>query len=247
VESVDPRVKPGDDGVEEAGVSERSNRLFAIIQALRRARRPVTSADLADKLEVTPRTIYRDIAALQSMRVPIEGEAGIGYIMRAGFDLPPLMFNADEVEAIVVGMALLRRTGDKGLLDAAESVRGKIASVLPADDGRRIEAGNLHVSSWGAKAPAAIDLKAVRRAIRDEQKLLITYRNEQGASSSRTVQPLAIVYYVEVVVLAAWCERKRDFRHFRLDRITACMLKKAWFRGQGDGLRAKWQAAQKLP
>nr|WP_298686993.1 YafY family protein [uncultured Dongia sp.] len=228
-------------------MSERSNRLFAIIQALRRARRPVTSADLAEKLEVTARTIYRDIAALQSMRVPIEGEAGIGYVMRAGFDLPPLMFNADEVEAIVVGMALLRRTGDKGLLDAAESVRGKIASVLPVDDGRRIDAGNLHVSSWGVKASAAIDLKAVRRAIRDEQKLLISYRNEQGASGSRTVQPLAIVYYVEVVVLAAWCERKRDFRHFRLDRITGCTFKKAWFRGQGEDLRTKWQAAQKLP
>jgi len=228
-------------------MSERSNRLFAIIQALRRARRPVTSADLAEKLEVTPRTIYRDIAALQSMRVPIEGEAGIGYVMRAGFDLPPLMFNADEVEAIVVGMALLRRTGDKGLLDAAESVRGKIASVLPADDGRRIEAGNLHVSPWGAKAPVAIDLKAVRRAIRDEQKLSITYRNEQGVSSSRTVQPLAIVYYVEVVVLAAWCERKKDFRHFRLDRITACAVTKARFRGEGDALRARWQAVQRLP
>lgn len=228
-------------------MSERSNRLFAIIQALRRARRPVTSAGLAEKLEVTPRTIYRDIAALQSMRVPIEGEAGIGYVMRPGFDLPPLMFNADEVEAIVVGMALLRRTGDKGLQEAADSVRSKIASVLPADGTRQIEGGNLRVSSWGAAAPAVVDLKALRRAIRDEQKLLITYRNEQGVSSRRTVQPLAIVYYVEVVVLAAWCERQADFRHFRLDRIAACTMKKAWFRGQGDSLRAKWQAVQRLP
>ena len=110
----------------------RSDRMFEIIQLLRRAEKPMTAQALADALEVVPRTIYRDIAVLQGMRVPIEGEAGIGYVMRRGFDLPPLMFTAEEVEAIVVGLALLRRTGDLGLQAAAGRVSGKIAEVLPA-------------------------------------------------------------------------------------------------------------------
>src|ERR1700687_1998827 len=109
----------------------RSNRMFEIIQLLRSAHGPMTSNELAEPCEVAPRTIYRDIASLQAMRVPIAGEAGIGYVMRAGFDLPPLMFTTEEVEAIVVGLALLQRTGDVGLQGAAETIGAKIAAVLP--------------------------------------------------------------------------------------------------------------------
>ena len=218
----------------------RSNRLFEVIQVLRGARRPLTAEAIAERLEVTKRTIYRDIAALQGMRIPIEGEAGIGYVMRRGFDLPPLMFDADEVEAIVVGLALLQRTGDRGLLMAAASVGAKIAQVLPQETGRTIDSNALQVSKWGAAA-TAIDMKAVRRAIRDERKLHLSYLDSGERTTKRTVKPIAIVYYIEVAVLAAWCELRRDFRHFRIDRITACKPMSERFAGEGAKLRALWE------
>lgn len=207
----------------------------------------MTAQTLADTLEVTPRTIYRDIAALQSMRVPIDGAAGIGYVMRAGFDLPPLMFDADEIEAIVVGMALLHRTGDKGLRAAAGRISGKIAEVLPKESRGAVEGSALFVSRWGAQAPAIVDMKALRAAIRDERKLRIAYLDEKQQRTQRTIKPIAIVYYVEVVVLAAWCELRRDFRHFRLDRIAACKALRSGFGGEGARLRTAWAALHALP
>jgi predicted DNA-binding transcriptional regulator YafY len=218
----------------------RSDRLFEVIQLLRRASKPMTAQRLAERLEVTKRTIYRDIVALQSMRIPIEGEAGIGFMMRRGFDLPALMFDADEVEAIVVGLALLQRTGDRGLNLAAESVAAKIADVLPAETGRAMRRNSLTVSRWGT-ATTGLDMKAVRRAIREERKLRLDYIDGGARSTLRTVKPIAVVYYVEVTVLAAWCELRDDFRHFRVDRIAACKHLAAWFTGEGDGLRTLWE------
>ena len=218
----------------------RSNRMFEVIQVLRAARKPLTAEAIAERLEVNKRTIYRDIAALQAMRIPIEGEAGIGYVMRRGFDLPPLMFDADEVEAIVVGLALLQRTGDRGLLSAAGSVGEKIAQVLPADRGDAIAAHALRVSKWGAAA-AAIDMKAIRRAIREERKLRLGYVDVGDRTTQRNVKPIAIVYYVEVAVLAAWCELRGDFRHFRIDRIMSCTFLSERFVGEGNRLRKTWE------
>ena len=190
----------------------RSDRMFEIIQLLRRAEKPTTAQALADALEVVPRTIYRDIAVLQGMRVPIEGEAGIGYVMRRGFDLPPLMFTAEEVEAIVVGLALLRRTGDLGLQAAAGRVSGKIAEVLPRD--RDLDDPPLYVSRWGSAPPEGVDLQMIRRAIREEEKLWIAYEDSAARRSERTVKPLAILYYIEVVVLTAWCEMRQRLPPF---------------------------------
>jgi len=224
----------------------RSERMFEIIQLLRSAKTPRTAASLAEALEVTPRTVYRDIAALQAMRVPIAGEAGVGYVMRRGFDLPPLMFSTEEVEAIVVGLALLRRTGDLGLLAAAESVGRKIALVLPEEPGRRLHEESLQVSAWGAKPPR-IDLRLLRRAVHEEQKLYLVYEDEEGRRTERTVRPLAIVYYVAVNVLAAWCELRRDFRHFRLDRIQACAATGERFAREGEKLRASWRLLHRIP
>lgn len=225
----------------------RSDRLFDIIQILRAARRPVRAIDLAQALEVTERTIYRDIAALQGMRVPVAGAAGIGYVMRAGFDLPPLMFDAEEIEAIIVGMALLRRTGDRGLQNAAQKVSGKIAAVLPPDRSAALDVTRLRVSQWGVATAFRVDLGAIRRAIRDERKLRIAYTDERGRSSTRQIRPIAIVYYIEVVVLAAWCEKRRAFRHFRADRVTDCRILKEDFKGAGDSLRAAWSAEHQAP
>jgi predicted DNA-binding transcriptional regulator YafY len=222
----------------------RSDRLFEIIQLLRRAKRPLTADRLAETLEVATRTIYRDIAALQAMRVPIAGEAGVGYLMRPGFDLPPLMFSSDEVEAIVVGLALLRRTGDRGLQHAARSVGRKIGDVVPKELEATISRPSLYVSDFGA-APS-IDLQRLRGAIRAERKLALVYMDSESHETRRTVLPLAIFYYVEAVVLVAWCELRDDFRHFRVDRIAHCIELDDRFKARGDELRERWRAAYKV-
>jgi len=135
----------------------RSSRLFEIIQLLRGASAPTTAQAIAEALEVNKRTIYRDIASLQAMRVPIEGEAGIGYVMRAGFDLPPLMFTADEIEAIVVGLSLLGRTSDTNLQTAAARIIGKLADVLPVGSDASLSGRSLQVSHWNAVPAASAD------------------------------------------------------------------------------------------
>lgn len=216
----------------------RSTRMFEIIQTLRSARGPLTADAIAAQLEVTKRTVYRDIAALQAQRVPIEGEAGIGYIMRPGFDLPPLMFTSEEVEAITVGLAMLRRTGDEGLVQAAARVSAKIADVLPGGGARELP---LHVSEWSDMLPARIDMDMVRAAIRDEEALTLDYRDGKASVTRRSVLPLALTYNIQTQILLAWCEMRENFRHFRIDRIDRCALAGHRFRGQGDGLRAMWE------
>ncbi len=232
----------------------RTDRLFEIIQLLRSTSRPLTARRIAEDLETSSRTIYRDIAALQSMRVPIEGEAGVGYVMRSGFDLPPLMFSAEETEAIMVGLALVKRTGDVGLQRSALSVGRKIAHVLPTEQVTPIVNGALKVSSWEAIPPSRIDLRSTRDAIRNEEKLQITYCDledkrtyREDKRTYRRVWPLAIIYYIELIVLAAWCELHEDFRHFRADRITACSLTGDRFVGQGEAMRARWSGLHTMP
>lgn len=224
----------------------RSSRLFEIIQILRRATAPVPARAIADSLEVSKRTIYRDVITLQAMRVPIEGEAGVGYVMHAGFDLPPLMFTADEVEAIVVGLSLLGRTGDADLLAAASRVSRKIADVLPDAADSRIDGSPLHVSHWNEIPPAMVEYRVIRRAIREERKLHLHYQDAEARSTERTVRPIALVYYVDSVLLAAWCELREDFRHFRVDRMSACESTDSVFKGESDLLREKWRARHEL-
>jgi predicted DNA-binding transcriptional regulator YafY len=223
----------------------RSTRMFEIIQLLRRAKQPLTAGAMAAQLEVTKRTVYRDIAALQAMRVPIEGEAGIGYLMRPGFDLPPLMFTAEEVEAISVGLALLGRTGDRGLVKAAQQAGQKIASILPQASRSGFEGSHLRTSTWHAMPECRIDPAILREAIRAEAKLAIHYEDGTGRCTERIIQPLAIIYYIEVAIIAAWCEWRSDFRHFRIDRIAACTPTGAHFTGTGEALRQRWGAAIK--
>jgi predicted DNA-binding transcriptional regulator YafY len=194
----------------------RADRLFDIIQLLRTASRPVTALTLAQELEVTQRTIYRDIATLQARRIPIEGAPGLGYVLRRGFDLPPLMFTNDEIDAIVVGARLLQRTGDIDLQEAAARVISKIEIVLPETLRAHLAAPTSLVSTRGA--PAA-DLSLIREAIREEQKLRVEYVDEQGRQTTRLIWPFAVAYYVEATLIRAWCELRNDFRHFRADRI----------------------------
>ncbi len=211
----------------------RTERLFEIIQILRSESRVVTAAELADRLEVSPRTVYRDIQALQAMRTPIEGEAGVGYVIGPEYDLPPLNFSIEEIEAIAVGLSLVAQTGDRGLCRAALQVSRKI------DAGRSAMRG-LRVSERNPVVPEAADPNLIRAAIRDEQKLDIAYTDEQGHATARRVRPFAVVYYVQSMLMAAWCELRSDYRHFRIDRIEACDETGVYFKGEGEALRNQW-------
>jgi predicted DNA-binding transcriptional regulator YafY len=225
----------------------RADRLFDIIQALRAAKRPMTAADLAEQLEVTKRTIYRDIATLQARRVPVEGAAGLGYVLRQGFDLPPLMFTPDEIEAIVVGARLIRRTGDPGLQAAASSVLSKVTVALPPHLRDHLDLPPVYVSPYGAHPPTAVDLGEVRQAIRDRHKLLLDYVDGDGARSQRVIWPLAIAYFVEVTLVCGWCELRRDHRNFRADRITQLRSLPEAFPADDGKLLQDWLARIQAP
>jgi len=217
---------------------QRTDRLFEIIQILRSETRVITANEIAARLEVSVRTIYRDIQTLQSMRTPIEGEAGVGYLMRQGYDLPPLNFNVEEIEAIVVGLSLVAQTGDRGLQRAAQQVSRKI-------DALRGSLESLQVSERGALVPEAVDVDLIRSAIREEYKLELRYRDVNDNESQRRVLPLAIIYYVHAMLLVSWCELRADFRHFRLDRVLACSALEADFKGQGEHLREQWKLLER--
>lgn len=216
-------------------------RQFDIIQALRGARQPLTAHALADELGVSIRTIYRDIGRLQAARVPIEGEAGIGYMMRSGFDVPALALDQDEIDALVVGLSMVDRTGDASLSEVAARVRRKLASAIdPADTGEASYSGTL-ASGWHAVASPAVDPGTIRAAIHGARKISMTYRNEKGDESTRIIRPVALVYYIEAMVVAAWCELRADFRHFRLDRIMSMTVLDDSFSDEAANLRETWQ------
>lgn len=220
----------------------KASRLFEIIQILRLAKKPVTAQEIADSLEVVPRTIYRDIAALQAMRVPVEGGRGIGYILRPGFHLPPLMFSIEEMEAVVLALALLERTGDPGLKDAAKGLSRKIAGSVPEPLREVLEAKRLF--AWGSVVdrPAFIDLDMVRRAVRSERKLWLRYRDERGVETERVIWPLALIYYSQWMNIVAWCELRQSLRHFRADRVSESRDTEEFFKGRGETLRQSWMA-----
>src|SRR5271165_5664780 len=218
----------------------RADRLFDIIQVLRATSHPVTAAALADELEVTVRTVYRDVATLQSRRVPIEGAPGIGYMLRRGFDLPPLMFTTEEIAAIAVGARLVARTGDPGLQDAAESVLSKVTVVLPEALRAQLAAAPFFVSASGAPVPESVDLSTVREAIRDERKLHVAYVDEKGARTQRTIWPIAVAYYVQATLIGAWCELRLDYRHFRADRVTEMTVLDECYPSDNGRLMAEW-------
>jgi predicted DNA-binding transcriptional regulator YafY len=218
----------------------RADRLFDIIQALRGAKGPMTATDLAARLEVTPRTIYRDIATLQARQIPIDGAAGLGYLLRRGFDLPPLMFTAEETEAILVGALLTRRTGDPGLKAAADNVLSKIAAILPSALQGQMTSPSFFVSEHGASEPAVADLALIRRAIRTRNKLEIDYLDREGEPTSRRIWPIAVAYFVEVTLVCAWCELRNDYRHFRADRIQSLKVSEETFSTDGGKLLKDW-------
>jgi predicted DNA-binding transcriptional regulator YafY len=199
----------------------RTERLFALMDALRRHRRPVTAASLADELRVSLRTIYRDVQVLIGLGAPIDGEAGLGYLLRPGFFLPPLMFSEDELEALVLGARWVARQRDAALAQAASNALAKIAAASPKDLRDAMANTGLWVAPIAKDAGGVTDVKLVREAIRREHKLRIAYVAETGASTERAIWPIAMAFFERRQTVAAWCELRGAFRHFRTDRITA--------------------------
>jgi len=197
----------------------RADRLFHIVQLIR-GRRLTTAAFLAQRLEVSERTVYRDVADLQHQGVPIEGEAGVGYRLGAGFDLPPMMFTQDEAKALVASVRLAEAWLDPALARAAQEALGKVLPVLPAD--ARVAAESLAVFAppVGLAPQAQRMLQTLREAVQGRRKLFIHYRDQDGKPSRRTLRPLGCFYWGKVWTLAAWCEERQDFRSFRIDRVV---------------------------
>jgi predicted DNA-binding transcriptional regulator YafY len=198
----------------------RADRLFQIVQFLRGGRL-VTARSLAEKLEVSERTIYRDMADLIGSGVPIDGEAGVGYLLRAGFDVPPLMFTRDEVAALVAGARLIRAFGGAAMARASEEALIKIAAVLP--EAGRAAADEVPIHAFQIQSdPALRDrIDALDRMVTARLRVEMTYQDAGGAESTRTVRPLGLWFWGRTWTLVAWCELRQDFRMFRLDRMTA--------------------------
>jgi predicted DNA-binding transcriptional regulator YafY len=223
----------------------RSDRLFDIIQQLRTATQPTTAATLAAALEVTVRTVYRDVATLQARRVPIEGAPGIGYVLRKGFDLPPLNFTIDEIEAIAVGARMVHRLKDPKLQQAAQSVLAKVTVAVPERLRPHIADAPIYVSPGMTAEAQGADLAEVRAAIRDSRKLYIAYADEQGRRTNRTVWPIAMAYYVDVTLIGAWCELRAGYRNFRVERIASSRVLEEHFDQDNGRLFREWSALPK--
>lgn len=216
----------------------KTERLFEIIQILRAAKKPILAIDIARSLEVSIRTVYRDIAHLQARRVPIHGAAGVGYVMRSGYDLPPLAFNVDEGEAIMVGLSMVSRTGDQGLWTSAKSAARKLQDVAPS-------VCHLIASSWGGSATRTGVATVIRQAIRTERKLRLKYRAADAVLTDRTVWPLAMIYYCDNEILVSWCELRAAVRHFRVDRMLSCEFLDEYFTGDGAHILLDWKLTMK--
>lgn len=225
----------------------RASRLLYLLQVLRRHRRPVTAGALAGELGVSVRTIYRDIGALVGQSAPIEGEAGIGYVLRPGFLLPPLMFGDEEIEALVLGLRFVAQRGDDALARAAANAAAKIGAVLPNDLQTFAAATGLLAGPAEAIAEPSVDLAVLRQAIRAERKLRLSYTDGHGRASVRTVWPIALAFFDRSRVLAAWCEARGDFRHFRADRIGAAELLPERYPRRRATLLKDWRDQEGVP
>lgn len=201
----------------------RSQRLLQLIQLLREHRNPVSAAVLAEQLQISVRTVYRDIDTLNAQGASIEGEAGIGFQLRGGFLLPPMMWNADEIEAIILGARWVSRIPDEPMQQATTSILAKLQAVLPEQQQHLFE----HTTLFAINHWLPVDqqfVKLIRLATRQQKKLRIHYINEQQRSDERIIWPVSIGYFQDRMLLAAWCELRQDFRHFRLDRVQDCQV-----------------------
>lgn len=219
----------------------RAERLLTLVQILRASRHPVAGQRLAQELSISLRTLYRDIATLQAQGADIRGEPGVGYILRPGFLLPPLMFTEEELDALMLGMRWVTKQADPALARAALEVLAKAEAVLPPAAAERLGKTALFAASPSPRSGYQFEAKRLRDAIRQEKKARLVYVSEKAVETERIVWPLGIGYFEDVQILAAWCESRRDFRHFTLDRIRSLVTLNDGFAGQGGWLLAQWR------
>jgi predicted DNA-binding transcriptional regulator YafY len=224
----------------------RAERLLELMQVLRRHRRPVSGALLARALGISLRTLYRDIASLQAQGAHIDGEPGMGYLLRPGFMLPPLMFSEEEIEALVLGSRWVADRADTELASAARNLLAKIGAVLPPDLRHELDSSALLVGPGAPLAAGDAELPKIRRAIRAQRKIEIRYRDTKGEETRRTIWPFALGFFDRVRVVAAWCELRRDLRHFRTDRIVALEVSKTPYPRARQALLKEWRANQRI-
>jgi len=224
----------------------RSERLLTLLQTLRRYRRPIRGAALAAETGVSLRTLYRDIASLQAQGAMIEGEAGVGYVLKPGFLLPPMMFSQDEIEALVLGSRWVARAAEPRLASAGTDAIAKIAAVLPDDMREAIDQATLLVGPRRGGEDRA-DLTVIRKTIRSERILDMHYSDEHGAVTTRRVWPFALSYLEQVRVMVAWCELRQDFRHFRTDRIIDMTPQEVRYPKRRAALVKEWRERQGFP
>ncbi|MCD6026151.1 MAG: YafY family transcriptional regulator [Solimicrobium sp.] len=222
----------------------RSQRLLNLIQILRRHRFPVTGTTLAAEVGISLRTLYRDIATLQEQGANIDSEPGLGYILRPGFMLPPLMFSEEEIEALVLGSRWVAKRGDARLGAAARNALVKITAVLPGNLQDAPEASALLIGPGAPNLAGSLDLSVIRKAIRSEHKLGINYCDLKGAESIRTIWPLALGFFDDARVVIAWCELRQSFRHFRADRISTLSCSLQRYPRKRQALLKEWREAE---
>jgi predicted DNA-binding transcriptional regulator YafY len=224
----------------------RAQRLLDLIQALRGYRRPVSGATLAEALGISLRTVYRDIETLKAQGAHIDGEPGVGYVLRPGFMLPPLMFSEDEIEAIVLGSRWVADRADAALGAAARNALAKIAAV-PQDLKVSLDTSSLLIGPGNAVAAGDAELPTIRLAIRTERKLRIFYVDGRGRDSKRTIWPFALAFFDRVRVVVAWCEIREGFRHFRTDRISKVQFVDKRYPRRRQVLLKDWRATEGIP
>ncbi|MCJ2181574.1 YafY family transcriptional regulator [Novosphingobium sp. 1949] len=218
----------------------RTERLFRIIQILRAAQRPVTGASLAETLEISLRSLYRDMAELLAQGVPVRGEAGTGYVLDKGYDLPPLMLTADELEAAVLGAAWVAARGDAQLAQGARDLIAKLTAIVPETLRPIVLDATLRPVSFVPPPVETIDLGTLRQAIRDRRKLAISYVDAQERQSERVIWPIFLAYMEDVRIVVGWCEKRCAFRHFRADRLRRMTLQAERYPTPRARLIAQW-------
>jgi predicted DNA-binding transcriptional regulator YafY len=224
----------------------RAERLLQLMQVLRVHRYPVSGAALGADLGISLRTLYRDIESLRAQGASIDGEAGVGYVLRPGFLLPPLMFSEEEIEALVLGSRWVADRADSRLADAARHAVAKIAAVLPADLRHEIDAQSLLIGPGAPIAAGDQELAQIRLAIRTERKLDIVYRDLKDQESTRTIWPFALGFFDRVRVAVAWCELRKDMRHFRTDRIMQLAVTTERYPRRRQALLKAWREIEGL-
>ncbi len=213
---------------------------------LRRHRFPVTAGTLAEELKVSVRTLYRDIETLRAEGAPIDGEAGVGYVLRPGFLLPPLMFSEDEIEALALGLRWVMDRTDGAMALAARDALGKIASVLPLDMAAVAEGSGLILPPGARVQGAEARLPDLRRAIRAERKVAIAYADKTGQETERVIWPFALAFFEAVRVVVAWCELRQEYRAFRADRITRLEVGETRYPRRRHALMQEWKAREQV-